>query len=100
MRYDGTRATLRAVFGRTKVIEVTDHGNGQAEEIPIPPASGGHGGGDPAMIEAFVAAVRGEAPSPTSAAESLESHLLAFAAEEARTSGDHVDVAELRARLT
>ncbi len=99
MRYDGTRATLRAIFGRTKAIEITEHGTGRREEVPIPPATGGHGGGDPAMIDAFVAAVRGEAPSPTSAAESLESHLLAFAAEQARTSGAYVDVAGLRATL-
>ena len=99
MRYDGTRATLRAAFGKRKVIEVTDHVSGRTEHVPVPQAPGGHGGGDTTQLDAFVAAVRGEAPSPTSARESLESHLLAFTAEEARLTGEPVDVTNVRATV-
>ena len=100
MRYDGTHGTIRAVFGRRQSIEVTDHRGGGSRSIPIPPASSGHGGGDAGAMGAFVAAVRGEAATATPVQEALESHLLAFAAEEARVTGSIVDMAEYRARFT
>jgi hypothetical protein len=48
----------------------------------------------------FVAALRGdEAEVLTAASESLESHLLAFAAEEARVSGRVIDMPAYRDAL-
>lgn len=100
MRYDGTMATLRAVFGRSQVIEIGDHTSGATERIPIHEIAGGHGGGDTGIIDGFVEAVRtGDSPL-TTAADSLESHYLAFAAEEARTSGRVVDMGEYRSRYS
>jgi predicted dehydrogenase len=96
MRYDGTKATVRGVFGRTQRIEVIDHGTRQSEEVPIPTATGGHGGGDSRLIETFVESVRTGAPVTTSAMASLESHRLAFAAEEARLTGRTIDMAAFR----
>ncbi len=98
MRYDGTMATLRAVFGRTQVIEIGDHASGAIERVPIRETAGGHGGGDTGVIDAFVRAVRSGDPPLTSAADSLESHYLAFAAEEARTSGGVIAMGEYRSR--
>ncbi len=98
MRYDGTRATLRALFGPTQTIEVTDHAGGQTERIPVGTASGGHGGGDSGIIDAFVASVRTGAPLPTTAGDTLESHFLAFASEEARIEGTVIDMAAYRSR--
>ncbi len=98
MRYDGTAATLRARFGRNSEIEVVDHATGEVDAVQVEAAAGGHGGGDHGLIEAFVAAVRDRAPLPTTAADSLESHLLAFAAEESRLDGAVVDMADYRAR--
>ncbi len=48
MRYDGTKATLRARFGRPDEIVIYDHGKSEPEIVPIPTALGasGHGGGD------------------------------------------------------
>ncbi len=46
----------------------------------------------------FIRAVRGEIAPLTSARTSLESHLLAFAAEEARTHGTIVDMPAFRTR--
>lgn len=97
MRYDGTRATLRARFGANSAIEVTDHASAVTEAIPIAAPSGGHGGGDPGLIEAFLQAIRTRTQPLTAAADSLESHVLAFAAERARLSGRAVDVNALRA---
>lgn len=99
MRYDGTRATLRAVFGRRQEIELTDHVGGRAERVPIRTAGGGHGGGDSGALETFIAALRSGERPPTTAADSLESHYLAFAAEEARLNRSTIDMHEYRARF-
>lgn len=99
MRYDGTRATLRGRFGYgAGTIEIHDHLTGQVEQVPVGTASSGHGGGDFGVVRSFVRAMRGAEPPLTPARESLESHLLAFAAEEARLSGQTVDMAAFRAR--
>lgn len=96
MRYDGTRATLRARFGRNSTIEVIDHSTESTESIPIAAPQGGHGGGDNGVVRAFLSAVRDAQRPLTAAADSLESHLLAFAAEQARLSGEVVDIDLLR----
>jgi predicted dehydrogenase len=96
MRFDGTRATLRGTFGKQQSITIHDHVTGKAEEVPIPPPAGGHGGGDEGIIEAFLESVATGAPPATSAAESLEGHLLAFLAEEARLTGEIIDVTRRR----
>ena len=96
MRYDGTRATVRARFGRSQAIEVQHHRSGTTEEVEIGPAIGGHGGGDPGLIASFAESVATGTPSRTSGAEALESHRLAFASEESRLTGMSIDVAARR----
>jgi predicted dehydrogenase len=98
MRYDGSRATLRARFGAQSEITVHDHATGAVENIPVAQKVAGHGGGDHNLIADFLAAVRGEIPPMTTARASLESHLLAFAAEEARHNHTVIDMAEFRTR--
>jgi hypothetical protein len=111
MRYDGTRATLRGRFayGVGDSIEIHDHLTGRVERIDPQAAGGhrpvvaGHGGGDAGVMAAFARALRnpGTARGPrpaTTARESLESHLMAFAAEEARVSGTVVSMDEFRRR--
>ena len=95
MRYDGTRATLRAMFGRTQAIEVIDHANRRRREVPIEAVHGGHGGGDQGVMRSFVDSVA-RGGGPTDAAGALESHLLAFAAEQARLDGTRVDLPRFR----
>ncbi|HEU4749990.1 MAG TPA: Gfo/Idh/MocA family oxidoreductase [Acidimicrobiia bacterium] len=99
MRYDGTRATLRGRFGRYQSIELNVHATGLSEEVPIEIAKGSHGGGDAGILELFTDTIEQGLQPATSAVESLESHLLAFLAEEARLSGRVIDVAERRAGL-
>jgi hypothetical protein len=98
MRYDGSRATLRARFGSPSQITIYDHATGKEEDVPIPDSHSGHGGGDHNLMADFLASVRGEKPPLTSARASLESHLLAFAAEEARHQHSVIDMQEFRAR--
>jgi predicted dehydrogenase len=94
MRYEGTRATLIGHFylGDNE-IQIHDHLTGKVEVIRPevgPLGATGHGGGDEGLMSAFVRALRAQSAAPTTAKESLESHLMAFAAEESRIHGGAV----------
>jgi hypothetical protein len=96
MRYDGSLATLRGFFGRRQELTLADHVTGEVESIAIERTTGTHAGGDARSVAAFVSAVRGEARSATLIDDSIESHLLAFAAEEARAAGHTLDFGRYR----
>lgn len=98
MRYDGTRATVRGMFGQSQEIEIIDHADVTTQRIPIE-SEGGHGGGDEGVMRALVDSVRRAEPPHTGARASLESHLLAFLAEEARLTGEWIDVRARRQAL-
>jgi predicted dehydrogenase len=95
-RVMGTRAFLEGDGHR---VTVTDFVTGQVEhvEVAIPggDAGYGHGGGDFGVIGAFVEAVASGDRSLicTGPRESLDSHLMAFAAERSRQTGAPVRVA-------
>ncbi|MCS7055131.1 MAG: Gfo/Idh/MocA family oxidoreductase [Thermoflexales bacterium] len=96
MRWDGTRATLYGDFseGRPHTLRIVDHGSLREEVIHPSTGAGGHGGGDFGLMRDFVKALNGEhTKHQTTARVSLESHLLAFAAEEARKHGCVVTMA-------
>lgn len=110
MRYEGSRATLRGKFtyGIDDVIEIHDHLTGRVERLSFRGAAAsvtGHGGGDEGVVTAFVRAaskaeLRAEgSPGLTTARESLESHLMAFAADRARLEGSVVEMADYRRQL-
>ncbi|MBQ2955145.1 MAG: Gfo/Idh/MocA family oxidoreductase [Clostridia bacterium] len=60
--------------------------------------NGGHGGGDSGIVRSFVQLVAGEyeGKSITDIDTSIESHLIAFAAEEARLTGKTIDIREYK----
>jgi predicted dehydrogenase len=92
VRVDGTRATLLANESRGE-IELHDHLTRAREVISVRRDVGGHGGGDDGLMRAFAAAVGGDLGAlRTSAREALASHLLAFAAERSRTTGQTVQI--------
>jgi predicted dehydrogenase len=100
MRYDGTRATLRGKFsyGTDTTIELHDHQSGRVERIHPRTGASGHGGGDKGIMAAFVQAARNpSAAALTTAREALESHLMAFAAEQARVEGTVITMTAYRA---
>jgi predicted dehydrogenase len=99
MRYDGTKATLYGDFsdGRPHELRIHDHGSQNVEVIHPQAGDSGHGGGDEGLMRAFLRALRGEpVPHQTSARASLESHLMAFAAEESRHTCRAVDMGAYR----
>lgn len=103
LRFDGMRATLLGDQGTNRLV-IHDHATGEAETLQpgggAADQAGGHGGGDGHLLEEFVGLLRGErTEAATEAAESLESHLLAFAAEESRRSGRVVEMDDFRAAL-
>ncbi|MFE7712073.1 Gfo/Idh/MocA family protein [Streptomyces sp. NPDC057486] len=63
-------------------------------------AASGHGGGDLRLIEAFISALRTASPEQlsTSIAQSMASHRVVFAAEEARRTGTVVSLPAAPAR--
>ncbi len=100
VRVDGTRATLLANEARSE-IEIHDHRTGEAERIATPRGVGGHGGGDDALMRAFVGALRGDRGGVlTSVRESVASHLIAFAAERSRITGEAVNLERYRASFS
>jgi predicted dehydrogenase len=100
MRYDGTRATLRGIyFFDEQRIEIHDHLTSEVEvvEPQVGPFGGtGHGGGDYGLMNSFARVVRDPDAALTDARESLESHLMAFAAEQARLEGTIVEMGAFR----
>ncbi|MCR4694478.1 MAG: Gfo/Idh/MocA family oxidoreductase [Pseudobutyrivibrio sp.] len=86
-------------------IEITHFTSNAADQvtkrlISSAKVSGGHGGGDALLMEDFLARLTTAGQEArSSAAESLESHLMAFAAEESRTTGQTIDMAKYRQHI-
>lgn len=101
MRWDGAKATLYGKFSsRGHEIRVHHHLSGEIEEAPvIARDSSGHGGGDYGIVRSFLNTLKGDPDDGvTTARESLESHLLAFAAEESRRQKSVINMEEYRER--
>lgn len=95
----GTEGEIRAHLGKN---EVTIHRFGEAggEPVLLPGSGSGHGGGDDGLMRSFLQQVQeGRADGLTSAQIAAETHLIAFAAEEARLTGTVVDLRAFEARL-
>ena len=74
-------------------------GNTTVVSVHVPPSR--HGGSDDTMMHEFVARISGGSRSRTSAEMSLESHLMALAAEESRLDGGRmIDMRDYMARDT
>jgi predicted dehydrogenase len=82
-RIFGTRGELT---GDGHAIDVYDFASERTTRHAVGDVGSGHAGGDDGVMAAFVAAVAAGDPAlvPTSPAETLESHRIAFAAEAAR----------------
>ena len=85
-RIQGSRGEIQAFFGTGgSWIDVANHRSGVTHRIDTrPPITDGHGGGDHALVAAFLAELRSGGHSSSPAEEALLSHLLAFEAERSR----------------
>lgn len=95
----GTKGEIRADMDKNS-IEVFDIATGQTNAISIPPSKYKYGGGDHGIMDYFVDSVsKHRTGGLTSMESSLESHLIAFAAEEARQKATVVNLDEYRGRI-
>ncbi|NLL47091.1 MAG: Gfo/Idh/MocA family oxidoreductase [Firmicutes bacterium] len=92
----GTHGELAANFDQG-IIEIHRFGEGK-QVISIPPVVGGHGGGDYGLMQDFVRMLQGQETCDglTYLEDSLESHIMAYAAEQARGERRIIDVDEWR----
>jgi predicted dehydrogenase len=104
IRIDGSKATLRGIFRNDRQeIRIEPHdlegmNSGRGEVVEIDVSKDGHGGGDAGLSEAFVRAVLEQTREATGSI--LESHLLAFAIEQARLENRVVNMTEFRMQST
>jgi predicted dehydrogenase len=92
----GTRGEIRASMEENS-IEVFDIASGRRDRLAIPPSRHKYGGGDHGIMDYFVGeALRGGCGGRTCMDNSLESHLIAFAAEESRAKGEVADLGHYR----
>jgi len=105
IRVDGSKGTLIGDFLHSgEVLYFYDKLTGKKEKIYsarlFEHESIGHGGGDWKLMDAFVNLLRKNISNPlTSARASLESHIMAFAAEKSRVEGKVVYMDEYRRNL-
>ena len=79
----GTKGQIQADMGTKEIVL---HRFGEEKQIiPVEAALSGHGGGDFGILRDFLHVLRHGGESRTSAAVSLQSHLICFAAERSRT---------------
>jgi predicted dehydrogenase len=87
-RIQGTHGELQAFLGQAgSWVEVSEHASGRKTRYDTSgDSSAGHGGGDDGLILAFLNALQAGSSqhSLSTAHQALESHLLAFRAEESR----------------
>lgn len=83
------------------IIKLYDFVTGNEETIEIHVSAGGHGGSDLALVKDFTAQVAsdGDEKGLTGAQQSVESHLMALAAEEARKRHCVIDFEQYKREL-
>ena len=76
------------------IIHVDDFVSGKRETVEINPHGGGHSGGDYGLMKDFVRQVasNGQYKGLTSSEVSIQSHLMALAAEESRLTGKIIEM--------
>ncbi|MFB4327787.1 Gfo/Idh/MocA family protein [Paenibacillus sp. CR_12] len=93
----GTRGEIRGAMEKNE-IEIIHFGSGKVERISFADRGGhvGHGGGDMGLIKDFLRLVQtgGNNQGLTSASRSVQSHLMAFAAEQSRVDGKIIELKE------
>ena len=103
MKIMGEDGEIRAseIDNTIEITHFTANGVDRAESAVVHPEipTGGHGGGDKGIMDDFLALMEGrQGEAATAIGQSVESHMMACAAEESRLNGTVVDVADFRRR--
>lgn len=100
IRLMGTLGELNGTSEKDKSeIEIIDFASGVRDVISLPVGGAeGYGGGDFSLMRHFVRLVQNDGlqSRPTSAMMSVQSHLMAFAAEKSRHEGKVINMTEFR----
>ena len=95
----GTGGELRGDMEEGK-IEISDFATGEKETIRLYTPPTGHSGSDQNMMKDFVHYLREDSARIRSAASvSVDSHLIALAAEKSRVEGETVDFKKFRQEI-
>jgi predicted dehydrogenase len=100
LRLSGTEGDVRGSFEKRR-LHISWHRSGRTESVQAGEPLYGHEDGDEGLCRSFINLVRREAKEEVLASgrSALESHLMGFAAEEARLGGDTIDMRAYRNRL-
>ena len=90
IRLMGTKGEIKGDMD-AGIIEITDFVSGDQEKIMLHTPAQGHNGSDISMMRDFVRMIGEGKKGKTDAAVSVESHLMALAAEEARVKKEVLD---------
>ena len=93
IRLMGTKGEIKGDMD-TGVIEIIDFVSQNHETIQLHTPAKGHNGSDMSMMRDFVRMIGEGKKGKTDASVSVESHLMALAAEEARVKGQVIDFGE------
>ena len=92
----GSRGQIRGNM-ESSTLEISDFATGNHTTLHVHTPAGGHSGSDAAMMRDFLQTLHRGGGSKTSADASVESHLIALAAEESRLrGGEAIDMNEWR----
>ncbi|MDE7016969.1 MAG: Gfo/Idh/MocA family oxidoreductase [Lachnospiraceae bacterium] len=96
----GTRGQITGDMLKN-TIEIRDFLTGDKTEYSIKTGKSGHSGSDEKFMQGFIRTVESNGAYSLSSAEaSVDSHLMAFAAEESRLTGKTVNMEEYRLRFS
>lgn len=99
-RIEGTEGSLYSEFGGGgSFVETRDHKSGKVTRFNTTTSvAAGHGGGDFRLMDNFWRAMHGNQLNQgiSTARKALESHIMAFAAEDARLTGETVNLKNYR----
>ena len=98
VKFMGTKGEIRASMLHN-TVEVTEFATGTKNTFEIIPGDTGHSGGDEGIMEEFVSILKGEKENTNLIAQSIHSHVMAFAAEESRLTGKTVSIQEFEDRI-
>ncbi|NLA82936.1 MAG: gfo/Idh/MocA family oxidoreductase, partial [Clostridiales bacterium] len=92
-RFMGTRGEIEAYMEKNEII-LKDFVTGNINKIEVSRSVSGHGGGDSSIMGTLGDAIRGKGEDKSSAVVSVQSHMMAFAAEKSRLENRVIDLDE------